>query len=129
MFYCEGAGGFNRERDRLSPLQCPSIETLVTLGWKGTEVVTAVFPSLNGWGRRRGLERFGVCIVRAHVVNLRRVRARGGWEWTQWINYYNSSPGPHVYGSTQIIVCLSDFHFVHCSVCTLCVFVTGEVRG
>lgn len=49
----------------------------------------------GGGGGWRGLE----C-----VVNLRRVRARGGWEWTQWINYYNSSPGPHVYGSTQIIV-------------------------
>lgn len=39
--------GFNRERetDGLNPPQCPSIGTLVTLGWKGAEVVTAVFPS------------------------------------------------------------------------------------
>lgn len=37
-----------RGRDRLNPLQCPSIRTLVTLDWKGAEVVTAVFPSLNG---------------------------------------------------------------------------------
>lgn len=38
--------------DGINPLPCPSTETLVTLGWKGAEVVTAVFPArlARGWG-------------------------------------------------------------------------------
>ena len=44
------------DRDRLNPQQCPSIETLVTLSWKEAEVVTAVFPSLNGLGGAGGCE-------------------------------------------------------------------------
>lgn len=35
VFYCEGAGVYQGERDRLNPLQRPSIGTLVTLVWKG----------------------------------------------------------------------------------------------
>lgn len=35
------------QTDRLNPLRCPSIGTLVTLGWKGAQVGHSCVPELD----------------------------------------------------------------------------------